>query len=240
MIKRWELIERGPGCGLELFRTGWAAQVKEVRDRAPADALPVRWAHCHVLEADVQPGRVDAVDIAWFRDPQHVQCFEDWVEGDDARKALAMVVPPGWSTTGRRLLTDERVLRHPDYVDARWSGSGPRERIKQMAMAKRREDLTLAEFSSRWSAQAGMLGAEEIPEYARGRAYIQNHALDLPGAEWPVDGVNELYFDDISELRRRQEYFASREKVASRSEQESFFSPTTRLFLTVREEVVVG
>jgi hypothetical protein len=200
----------------------------------------MRWVHCFVLEDATQPRQVDAVGIAWFRDGSHLQCFEDWLDGDVAHEALAAALPSEWSVRARRLLTDERILRHPEYVEARWSGTGPRERIKQMAMTKRREDLTLPEFSARWTAHAGMLGADAIPAYARGRAYIQNHALDLPGIEWPMDGVNELYFDDVSELRRRQEYFASRDQIAATDEQENFFSRTSRLFLTVREEVVVG
>jgi hypothetical protein len=54
------------------------------------------------------------------------------------------------------------------------------------------------------------VGTVVIPDEARGRAYVQNHALPPPAGSWVYDALNEVYFeaDDLDGIRARIDFFA--------------------------------
>jgi uncharacterized protein (TIGR02118 family) len=75
--------------------------------------------------------------------------------------------------------------------------------VVRMGMIRRRPDLTPAEFSDHWSGPHGVL-ATKIPNLRR---YHQNHTIatlpfgGLPD-RWSLDGLSELWFDDIDSMMR--------------------------------------
>jgi uncharacterized protein (TIGR02118 family) len=71
--------------------------------------------------------------------------------------------------------------------------------IKVIELIKRKEGLTLEEFSRYWEETHGPLIARVIPNLKK---YVQNHAVRLPGGgEPPIDGIAELWFDDFQSWR---------------------------------------
>lgn len=113
-----------------------------------------------------------------------------------------------WFASGTRLpdrdmIATESVLRGADWLEERWRSGGPV--YKHMAIATRAAGLTREEFSRRWRGHGGAVGGIVIPDAARGQAYVQNHVL-----RGEYDAVNEVYFDNLSDLRARAAWFEDR------------------------------
>jgi hypothetical protein len=142
----------------------------------------------------------------------------------------------------RVVVAEEVVARGEPYLVSRWRTGG--ERYVMLSFGKRHPSLTAAEFSARWRGEGGRLGGEQIPETVRGLAYVQNHPVLLDGHEWPLDAVNEVYFEDLDALRQRRDWFAARrprtkkERLALRASGPPFMSPTEVWTLFVRQVVV--
>jgi hypothetical protein len=180
---------------------------------APAGAAPLRLAVATALaEIEADP-RWQEIGTAWFADEDHVARFDLWA---------------GTLAAGS-LLAEEVVVRGGDWLDRRWREGGPR--VKHVAVAGRRAGLSPEEFSGRWRAHAGSVGATPIPESARGQAYVQRHVLDEHGS-W--DAVTEVWFDDVDSLRSRVAWM--REALASSPPDDLFGE---RHLLAVREELLL-
>jgi hypothetical protein len=130
------------------------------------------------------------------------------------------------------VLAEEVVVRGVDWLAGRWRDG--RSRLKHVALAERADGLTAAEFALRWREHAGRYRrpgesvATEIPELARGCAYVQNHPL--PGVEQRYDAVTEVWFDDLAGLEARIAHFGTAAPA------DGLFGTST--FLAVREDVV--
>lgn len=178
---------------------------------------PVRLTVNRVLPERSDPGTgIDAVVVEW-------PAPDDG--GTDASSHPVLVV-------------DEVVLRGADWLDARWRDGG--DRYKHVALATRSPGLTPAEFAERWRAHAGTAArssggpAVDVPEAARGRAYVQDHPV--PGAPPSMfDGLNEVWLDDLTALDTRRTWFDAH--GVGRTD-DGVFAPAT--YLTVVETVVVG
>ena len=121
------------------------------------------------------------------------------------------------------------MVRGADWLEHRWAGAGPK--LKQLAIARRAEGLTLPQFLERWRSRAGKIGAAPIPEAFRGLAYIQNHPRAQAGRDWAYDAINEVYFDDADSLLARIAYFDR--ELTDRSESDLI---SVNWFLAVREQ----
>jgi len=97
----------------------------------------------------------------------------------------------------------EVVVRGADWLEGRWRDGAPR--YKHLAVATRAAGLSREEFARRWRAHAGTAGGTPVPDVAKGQAYVQNHVVSGPG-----DAVNEVYFDDLADLRARAAWFEGR------------------------------
>jgi hypothetical protein len=191
---------------------------------AAHDVRPLRAVVCTALHdvIDTQP-KHETVRLEWFADSAHFERFEAWLP---ATQAAPLDTPT--------VVADEVVLRGADWLEQRWRVGGPK--LKHMALARRRSELSAAEFSERWRAHAGGVTRggtrTPIPDEARGLAYVQNHPRPRAAGEWAYDAVNEVYFDDLADLERRIAWF--RENLDAGVDdlvQESWF-------LAVREAVL--
>src|SRR5262249_54026217 len=124
----------------------------------------------------------------------------------------------------------EHVLRGQEWLQQRWREGG--EKLKHMAIARRADGLTPAQFSDRWKSRAGKVGQVAIPEPARGLAYVQNHPVPVGDGPWAYDALNEVYFDDLEGVRTRMAFFAD-----SPSEDDLVGA---NWFVVAREEVFGG
>ncbi len=208
MIKRIRFATRHPELPGEDFADRWRS-VFALTSEAPVNVRAARSAVCTSLP-EILPRPVhDGVGIEWFRDIGHLGRFQQWLAS-----------PAGGPVTGRLeaavdiaaspvMLADELVMRGDAWLDERWRRGG--EKVKHMALARRAEGLTEAEFSERWKGRAGTIStgtgaAVPIPERARGLAYVQNHPRRGTGVN-PYDALNEVYFDDVDSLQARIDWF---------------------------------
>jgi hypothetical protein len=205
VIKRIRFATRARS-GLD-FSSVWPAALAAALS-APPEVRPLRVVSCSVLP-DVIPDHLhDGIGIEWFGDADHLARFESWLaspRGEDIDGLLTGVLDPSASPL---LIAEEHVLRGSEWMDERWRRGGTA--LKHMAIARRAAGLTPSQFSELWKSRAGQVGTVMIPDEARGRAYVQNHALPPPAGSWVYDALNEVYFeaDDLDGIRARIDFFA--------------------------------
>ena len=176
-----------------------------------------------VASADLPEPRFAAVDIQWFDGAEAALAQERWLRSVDPELGGA-----AW-----QVVAEELVLRGQDYVRRRWEAGGPR--YKMMSFGRRNPRLTAEEFSTRWRDHAGQLGGERIPDDVRGLAYVQNHPLRVEGRTWPLDAINEVYVEDLGQLRRRYAYLAARQAGQPGQGADGLMSPTETWSMCVEE-----
>jgi hypothetical protein len=233
-VKVIRFLAGEPSLGRELTSC-WAGVLGDSGPTGSrASGRPFRVAVMTPLDLpDLPAPRFAAIDMQWFTDAGAALANAAWLE------AAAPDLCLGSRALGEgscHVVAEEVVLRGRDHLGARWDAGG--ERFKMMSFGRRNPRLTLEEFLARWRSQAGRLGDESIPDVVRGLAYVQNHPLALAGHEWPLDAVNEVYFERVDDLRRRAEWFAERQQAALRTDAESFMSPTDTWSMFVRESPV--
>lgn len=203
VIKRLRFVTRSPQLSFDTFARQWPLLCAAAAD-APSGLRPVRVTVCTVLPDLTGPGpRHDGVVVEWFRDIRHLRRHDRWRSGsDDAGDVVTL------PERAAEVIAREHVLRGGEWLEHRWDDGG--DRLKHMAVAVRAANLTAEEFATRWTAHAGTVrrpGAATvaIPDAARGRAYVQNHPVAATRTAY--DAVNEVYFDDVTGLRTRIDWF---------------------------------
>ncbi len=201
---------------------------------APPEARPRRIALCVALPHSATVPRHDAVALEWFSDDDHLRRFEQW-------RAATNVAPGVVEGVGSAVIVArELVLRGEEWLGRRWRDDRPR--YKHMALARRAGHLTPAEFAARWRGHAGTARraaderSVEIPGDALGAAYVQDHPVPRDGADWVYDAVNEVYFEDLDGLRRREQWFDA--NLSGDGRGDDIFGE--RWFLSAREDVLLG
>jgi hypothetical protein len=212
MIKRIWLLDAAPSVGLTDAIS------------APGPARPVRVTIASVLRELTPQAPYDTVALAWFRDAEHLERFDNGY--NDAAACAAT------------LAATEQIKRGGDWLAGHWDRGG--SAFKHIALARRADGLSREEFSARWSAHAGRVGATPIPEPVQGVAYVQNHPLVTErSGEPPYDAVNEVYFTDLDGLRTRVRWFADNatdSSTDSAADGDALFGENA--FLAVREELL--
>jgi uncharacterized protein (TIGR02118 family) len=67
--------------------------------------------------------------------------------------------------------------------------------IKTITMACRKEGMTRQEYNKYWLEKHGPLAARLIPNVKR---YVQNHIIEVPGMKSDIDGIVEMWYDDVA------------------------------------------
>jgi hypothetical protein len=198
---------------------------------APLDVRPARIAVCVALPDVLPDPRFGVVGIEWFRDVGHLERFASWLAATAGTAVADALNGSAGPAAQAVLVAHEHALRGADWLERRWREGGTR--LKHMAIARRADGLTPAQFAERWRNRAGRVGAVRIPERAAGLAYVQNHPLREAGADWPYDAVNEVYFDDVDGLKARIAWFT--ENFTETAEDDLVGESW---FVAVREEVL--
>jgi hypothetical protein len=205
----------------ESLRAHWSRVLAAAGD-PPPPGRPVRVAVGVPLElVDFPAPPFAAIDVQWFADAEAALANDECLASVDPDLRIGSALVGEGSC---QVVAEEVVARGQQYLEARWAVGG--ERYKMMSFGKRSPGLTREEFSSRWRAEGGRLGGEEIPAEVRGLAYVQNHPVPLDGHEWPFDAVNEVWFERLDHLLQRRAWFAARQDAALRAQAGSFMSPT--------------
>lgn len=206
-----------------LAGSGGTAAGLSVAGHAPPGDGPRRAVTCVALADLVVDPIHAAVRIEWFADMEHLGRYERWLDGAGWKPDKDVVV----------IVAEEHVLRGDDWLAARWADGGPR--YKHMALARRAQGLTQAQFSERWQSRAGRVGATPIPEEAKGCAYAQDHPVPRRDGDCRYDAVNEVWFDDVDALRTRIAWMD--EALRTNGGEDDLVSESS--FLALREECVV-
>ena len=111
---------------------------------------------------------------------------------------------------------------------------GDKPLIKRISLLKRRPDVTPANFHREWlEVHAGMVKAMPGVE-----AYTQNLVIDrivdgksVPYEQLPVDGIVELWFEDVDKLNAS---FASEEAQRTLAHGRTFIAEVTTFLVEVR------
>lgn len=236
MIKRIQFVRRGVGVHAERFALRWVQECARVR-HVPAEVRPLRVVACVALDSLLQdPAPHDAVRMDWFAAETSLRAYERWWQAN--HKLHGQVLEQLAPEAMQEVVAEEHVLRGAQWLQQRWSDGA---KFKHMALARRAHGLTPQEFADRWRAKAGKLQAPAagggrtlapIPDTVKGCAYVQNHPL-LGAQEWPYDAINEVYFEDLTALRARVDFFQQRD--VAQSEAGLVREPR---FMAVREHIV--
>ncbi len=230
MIKRIRLATSKSGRGHEEFSGLWRDAVAAAAT-APEPARPIRLTVSTALRDVVANQRYDGVALEWFADEAHLLRFETWLRTPDGQLPERLLAEAVDLDASPVVVAGERVARGADWLERRWQDAGPK--LKQLAIARRADGLTLPEFLDLWRSRAGTIGATPIPEAFRGLAYIQNHPRVMAGRDWAYDAINEVYFDEVNSLLARIAYFER--ELTDRAESDLV---SANWFLAVREEPI--
>jgi len=66
--------------------------------------------------------------------------------------------------------------------------------VKICSILRRKPGLTPEEFLRYWKEKHAPLASKVIPGL---RKYVQNHPIKIPGFEFEIDGIAEIWWDDI-------------------------------------------
>ena len=78
--------------------------------------------------------------------------------------------------------------------------------IKTITIARKKPGMTDAEFSHYWKDIHGPLAAKGIPGVRR---YVQNHVISVPGHDSDVNGVVEMWYDDLPTFQKSMAFLMS-------------------------------
>ncbi len=110
--------------------------------------------------------------------------------------------------------------------------------VKLIGLVKRKPGMTQAEFSRYWEEQHGPLVARVFPGAKR---YVQNHPVKLSGGGEPqVDGVVEIWFDDLEALQAASAFYLGDQGKVIRDDEEKFIDRSNMVFIIAEEKVVKG
>jgi uncharacterized protein (TIGR02118 family) len=108
--------------------------------------------------------------------------------------------------------------------------------VKVIALLKKKDGLTQEEFSRYWREKHGVLVAKTVPGLKR---YVQNHVMKLPGGREPsIDGLAELWYDDMESWRKSAEWYLGDIGKIIRDDEDNFIDKSKMVFIVAEEDEV--
>jgi uncharacterized protein (TIGR02118 family) len=177
--------------------------------RALAEQLPGLRRYTIALAADAQDGPFDGVAELWFDDLAAADAAFTGPAGQAARADADAHV----ARRERLNLTEHTIIDHP---------APPR--FKYTAGLKRRADMSREAFANWW--------LERHVPYVKRFPDVRKYRVSLveSGPETVVDGVAEVWFDDMATLRR-----VTASEVVKEAQRHSVAHTSDRLRLVVEE-----
>ncbi len=109
--------------------------------------------------------------------------------------------------------------------------------VKLIGLVKRKAGMTQEEFSRYWEKEHGPLVARVFPGAKR---YVQNHPVKLPGGGEPqVDGVVEIWFDDLESFLAASDFYRGDRGKVIRDDEDKFIDRSQMVFLVAEEKVIL-
>jgi hypothetical protein len=112
--------------------------------------------------------------------------------------------------------------------------------IKVIGFMKKKEGMTIEEFSRYWYEEHAPLGFQVLPEDIRFIRYVQHYAVPMEGAGQPLfDGVAEFCFEDMDMFQTWLAWFMSEGGKPLRDDEENSVDPSTRVAVIVQERSLI-
>ncbi len=109
--------------------------------------------------------------------------------------------------------------------------------VKVITTLKRKKGMPVEEFSQYWEKNHGPLIKKTLPGVKK---YIQNHPMKLPGGGEPkIDGVVEIWFEDMDAWRKAAEFFEGEGGKIIIGDEEKFIDRSSMVFFVAEEKVIV-
>ena len=108
--------------------------------------------------------------------------------------------------------------------------------IKSFTIGKRKPGLTQEEYFRYLKEKHGPLVAKVIPGL---RKYAQNHLLNLPGFEFEIDNISEMWWDDVESLQNYLNWRQSEEAKVLIEDEKKFSDPSKRIRFFGIEHIIV-
>ena len=187
-----------------LFFEWWLGQ-----HRALAEQLPGLCQYTISLAAEVQDGPFDGMAELWFDD----LAAADAAFASSAGQAARADADAHVARRERLNLTEHTIVDHPTPP-----------RFKYTAGLKRRDDMSREAFADWW--------LERHVPYVKQFPAVRKYRVSLveSGPETVVDGVAEVWFDDMATLRR-----VTASEVVKEAQQHSVAHTSDRLRLVAEE-----
>lgn len=107
--------------------------------------------------------------------------------------------------------------------------------IKYFAMIKRKDGLTQSEFLHHWKERHGPLAAKVIPGFKK---YIQCHPIKVTGIEFSVDGIAEIWWENLESLQNYFLWRQSDEAIVLKKDEEEFMDTSQTVRFIAEEHVI--
>ena len=108
--------------------------------------------------------------------------------------------------------------------------------IKSFTIVKKKNDFSQDEFLRYWKEKHGPLVAKLIPGL---RKYIQHHPVRVPGVEYEIIGIAEIWWDDIESIQKYLKWRQSEEGKALIEDEKKFGKPNQIVRIFTEEHVIV-
>ena len=107
--------------------------------------------------------------------------------------------------------------------------------IKGIELVKKKQGLSLDEFSSCWKEKWAPLFLRAVPGIRR---YVQNVALSLSDKEPAYDGIAEIWWDDLQAFQNAGQYLQSESGEEWRTILDAFVELRQLVIVFVEERVI--
>ena len=186
------LARRNPALLPEEFSQAWREHSALGRLCPNVQAKVTGVSQCsRVLDSDVLPGAspdYDGVNLLELRD---LQAASDIWNDPDVRQVMY---------PDELRVFDGHVRDFSLVSEALVLKDAPRSAIAVISFLRRREGIGRAEFSRCWEQEhAPLLLA--CPAFRCARRYVQNHVVMDPPPGYDYDGIAELWFESLQEVR---------------------------------------
>lgn len=112
--------------------------------------------------------------------------------------------------------------------------------IKIIGFTKKKEGLTIDEFSRYWQEKHAPLGFEILPDDIRIARYVHHYAVPMEGLGDPLfDGVAEFGFDEMDMFQKWFGWFMSEGGQPLRDDEKNFMDTSAAVVVMVEERVII-
>ena len=107
--------------------------------------------------------------------------------------------------------------------------------IKSINLLKKKPSLTDEEFYQYWKEKHGPLVVKVVPGL---RKYVQNHTARLPSVKCDIDGIAEIWFDNLEACQGYLTWRQSDEARVLRDDADKFLDTSKSARYIMEEHVI--